>query len=771
VNCNGGHDGSVTVNVSGGTGPYSVTVNGVTHTGVTTSTTFTGLATGTYPATITDAHNCPGSATGVLVDQPTPIVASETTVPVSCNGGNDGKVTVNVSGGTGPYSVTVNGVTHTGVTTSTCFTGLPTGTYPATITDAHGCPGSATGVLVDQPTPIVASETTVPASCNGGNDGKVTVNVSGGTGPYSVTVNGVTHTAVTTSTTFTGLSTGTYPATITDAHNCPGSATGVLVDQPTPIVASETTVPVSCNGGSNGKVCVNVSGGTGPYSVTVNGVTHTAVTTSTTFTGLATGTYPATITDAHNCPGSATGVLVDQPTPIVASETTVPVGCNGGSDGKVTVNVSGGTGPYSVTVNGVTHTAVTTSTTFTGLPTGTYPATITDAHSCPGSATGVLVSQPDPLMCTVSGKSEVVSSSTGDTLTASVTGGTGTPSYSWSVNNPDWAISPIASASTATVSFTAPNKVSTATFTVTIKDANGCMTTCSETVSASAPTLITDTMRCTLLNNCGTSANSFKLILTQDPQNMPCYRVTASNPGQFYYNVFFTGTPGASVTVSVTLPYPFVTQGANPIEVYDGYTATTGGGQTCLVPGVKTFAGSTQVTLASYGGKSSCVTNLTFNVPPSGSVYLAIHMDYGLKKTTGYSPDASGNAVSCTNTTQILIPSAASYVFSTGGAGTGSATVTSCIDFKKTPGTAGIVIHGNSLNPAPGGTAVLKDSNKNVLGTCVTDSDGWYMINYKWTGKAATFTVTLTPPNNGTPQTQTITLKSNGFIEADFTVP
>ena len=76
-------------------------------------------------------------------------------------------------------------------------------------------------------------------------------------------------------------------------------------------------------------------------------------------------------------------------------------------------------------------------------------------------------------------------------------------------------------------------------------------------------TLITDTMRCTLPNN------QLRLIFTPDPQNMPCYKLTASNPGQFYFNLFYSGTPGEVETFKVTLPYPWVTQGARPVEVYD----------------------------------------------------------------------------------------------------------------------------------------------------------------------------------------------------------
>src|SRR5262249_56753234 len=124
-----------------------------------------------------------------------------------------------------------------------------------------------------------------------------------------------------------------------------------------------------------------------------------------------------------------------------------------------------------------------------------------------------------------------------------------------------------------------------------------------------------------------------------------------------------------------------------------------------------------------------------------GSTFVAIHLDYGLKKTTGYSPDTSLNALTCATPQTSVVPNGATYKFSASGPGSigGSATVASCNDFKKTPGTAGIVINSISVNPVPGATAVLKDSKNTVLGTSVTDSDGWDVINYKWTGKDATF--------------------------------
>jgi hypothetical protein len=51
-----------------------------------------------------------------------------------------------------------------------------------------------------------------------------------------------------------------------------------------------------------------------------------------------------------------------------------------------------------------------------------------------------------------------------------------------------------------------------------------------------------------------------------------------------------------------------------------------------------------------------------------------------------------------------------------------------------------------------------------LLGTVYTDADGWYMFNYKYTGKATSFTVKV--PSLGAEQT--VTLKSNGFLVVSF---
>jgi hypothetical protein len=287
------------------------------------------------------------------------------------------------------------------------------------------------------------------------------------------------------------------------------------------------------------------------------------------------------------------------------------------------------------------------------------------------------------------------------------------------------------------------------------------------------PSLITDTLRCTLLPTSCNTSNGIRLIYTQGDS---CYKLNASNPGQFYYNAFATGSPGSNITFTVTLPYPFVTQGANPIEVYDsvGTTVNTSNGQQCLIPGNKTYAGSRQVVLTNYTSQvvgSTYTFDVTVTVPNTGFVFLAIHLDYGLKGISGFNKGGAGNdAVSCTNSATVLVKDLATYYFSVNGVVNDTNSTMSCNTFKKSPGTLLTAVKSTSLNPVPNCNGVLKDSKGVTLGTGVTDADGCCMINYKMTGKAATFTVTLTPPG-GQGQTKTVTLKANGFIQSDFICP
>src|SRR4030095_1067267 len=137
--------------------------------------------------------------------------------------------------------------------------------------------------------------------------------------------------------------------------------------------------------------------------------------------------------------------------------------------------------------------------------------------------------------------------------------------------------------------------------------------------------------------------------------------------------------------------------------------------------------------LASHPGTGPAALSVTLTVPPSGFIYLNVHLDYGLKKTTGFGKGTDDNATSC-NSTNILIPNRNNYLFSVSGATSGGGSVCNINVFKKLPvvgglaGTKYTTFDGVSGSvPKKGCTAVLKDPKGVVLATGVTDEDGWWM--------------------------------------------
>ena len=313
------------------------------------------------------------------------------------------------------------------------------------------------------------------------------------------------------------------------------------------------------------------------------------------------------------------------------------------------------------------------------------------------------------------------------------------------------------------------------TRTWTARDDCGNEDTCVQTIACLPPSLVTDSSLCTYDLNPSTPCKEFRLLFTQDSKNWPCYKVTATNPGQTFYNVFASGTVGETLAFTLTIPYPYVTQGANPIHAYDGVSVAPSSSGGCLTPGngipVRLIGGAIPVTLASYGANPTYSLAVEVTVPASGFVYVNMHLDYGLKKASGYTPDGSLNAIPgvCATPSTFTINNGGIYAFSVSGAATGTDSICNMNVFKKNPGVAGVNQVTTSRNPVPGSTITLRNAAGAQVGTAVADGDGFYQINYKHVGKALNYTIKCV---SGTwMQTKTISLKANAFFEVDFDVP
>lgn len=429
VQCNGANDGTATVTATGGAGNFSYTWStSPTQTGPTAS----GLAAGSYTVTATDNSGCTATQS-VTINQPTALTVTATGSNPQCASGT-GSATASASGGTG---VVTFAWSTTPAQTGANATGLAAGTYTVTATDANGCTATAQ-VTLTAPAALSLTASATDVTCSGGNDGTATVTVTGGTGPFNYAWSTI---PVQNGATATGLTVGSYTVTVTDANGCNNTASAT-VGNGASVNATTTVTNATCNGGNDGSASITATGGVTPYVYAWSTGGNSA-----TESGLAAGSYGYTVTDDAGC--SVTGTVnVGQASGINITPNPSPASCNGGTDGQITISVSGGTQPYTYAWSNSTS-----NQNLTGVAAGSYDVTVTDANGCSEVAANLVVNEASLIT--------VTATPVAGGATATATGGTGIITFEWSNGTTGASISGVANGS----------------YTVTATDANGCTAT------------------------------------------------------------------------------------------------------------------------------------------------------------------------------------------------------------------------------------------------------------------------------------------------------
>jgi gliding motility-associated-like protein len=358
ITCQSGNAGSITTTLTGGTGPY----NYLWNTGATTAS-ISQLAAGTYTVTVTDAGGCTGTATATIV-QPNGLPAAVATVnPVSCFGGSNGAINITTTSGQQPLQFLWNN----GFTTED-LTGLAAGNYTVTVNDANGC-SAVIAATVTQPPAIISAATIHNVACYGGNDGFISLNMSGGMAPYTFTWNNGAS-----SNSLTGISFGNYTVHAVDANGCIYDTLVSIAQPQQPLnIVNATVQNVTCVTAASGSISLQISGGTTPYIYQWNNGSITP-----TISNLLSGIYSCHITDAKGCIMDTTIAIEPALNSLIVLPAEVTsVSCGNNSDGSINITIAGGQLPYTyMWSNG------STAEDLVNIPQGNYAVTITDGNGC-----------------------------------------------------------------------------------------------------------------------------------------------------------------------------------------------------------------------------------------------------------------------------------------------------------------------------------------------------------------------------------------------------
>lgn len=342
LNCYGDTDGELFWTISGGVAPYTYQWSRLSNPFVfaagsqVAAGTFGpltgGLEANTYILKITDATGAMVTEMAHIVEPP-PIQVTDISVEyLTCATVCDGRIMMELGGGTGALSISW----ADGPSTSPNRSGLCTGEYLFYLTDDQGC--SQKGVVeIDGPPPLELMTNKTPPSCAGAANGSLQLQVAGGVGDYDYewADGGTVSTLV-------NVTAGNYAVTVSDANNCLLDTVLMLPDGPT--LLANPQIGYGCGDGQI-LVATQPINGVAPYTYQ-----WSTGATGPYLLGMSAGMYALTVTDNNGCQGIKDFTIAYVP-PLSISAAVTDVSCFGAQDGAVNLQISGGQPPFALSWN------------------------------------------------------------------------------------------------------------------------------------------------------------------------------------------------------------------------------------------------------------------------------------------------------------------------------------------------------------------------------------------------------------------------------------
>ena len=425
ISCSGANDGTIGIEISGGTIPY--TYNWIRNGSPYAITQdLPNLGPGDYEVTVTDANNCtPISQSFQIIEPPLLNVSLVNQVDIICYDDATGVININTTGGRpievspGVFDYSYSWTGPNGFTSHLDnLSGLIAGTYHLTVTDKSSCTDTLE-VILNQTDDIIIDYTATEIECYGDNNASITINnISGGNAPYTIQWSNLGSGFIQ-----NNLSAGTYIITITDSTNCEKQAT-IIIDEAPEFSITPIVVQVSCFGENDASISLDLVGGINPVTLDWSDDATAGVERN----NLGPGSYTVIITDGTPCVITETFMIRQPDLLVLSANTTDALDCDNSNSGAINLIVTGGTLPLNyLWSNG------NTTENLRDIPPGNYTVVITDANNCEISENWT-INRFDPLTIDVDTITDFdcVTRNVEQTFVAQVTGGIPPYQISWS---------------------------------------------------------------------------------------------------------------------------------------------------------------------------------------------------------------------------------------------------------------------------------------------------------------------------------------------------
>ncbi|WP_405409981.1 T9SS type B sorting domain-containing protein [Maribacter sp. Asnod1-A12] len=333
-------DAELLLTASGGTGPYmwntdgTSTFNAMNEVNGPNTHLFTGVVPNTYQYYVQDSFGCISVLSNSVTINPITVltVTLDNDDPtISCYGDNSGVINAEAQGGLGNYQYAL--FSDAGLTNEVranqptgLFTDLLAGPYYVRV-QSDDCEVTSALITITEPDELLidtANTIINDVTCNGQEDGSITVNMLGGSGIYQYAISPNLD-RFSDDNTFDDLAPGDYVIIAQDSNGCFELIEATIAEPDVLEITTESTAEI-CVGEEDGTIDLTIIGGTAPYSTRLEDESD-FVQDRTSFTNLAAGDYIIFIQDAQGCEET---IIVTIDAGVDLGAIVEPVyGCNG----------------------------------------------------------------------------------------------------------------------------------------------------------------------------------------------------------------------------------------------------------------------------------------------------------------------------------------------------------------------------------------------------------------------------------------------------------